>query len=220
MGEREGVFMEEKGKCGRTFWKNVLLKSVSFIRKNAGQMLYYGGVALVLCAFAFAAQQLRVKRNPDAAETAMPIAEIDVAETIQAEETVFLLPETAQIVGGYSALPQWQSELGCWQCHPGMDVSFEDDLARSVAEGRVAAIGENGSYGGFVEVETAEFLLRYASIEPIKDIEVGDELEAGECIGRVNSSMPGETSSGAHMHFEMMKDGAHVDPAQWIENAN
>lgn len=212
--------MEEKRKCVMLFWKKALRKIGMFIRRNAGQALYYAGVALVLCAFAFAAQQLRMKRNPDAAEAAMPIAEIEAAETVQTEEIVFFLPETAQIVREYSAQPQWQAELGCWQCHPGMDVRFEDDMARSIAEGRVVVIGENGSYGGFVEVETAEFLLRYASIEPLEEMEVGMELKAGEKIGTANSSMPGEGSLGAHIHLEMMKDGAHVDPAQWIENAN
>lgn len=48
-------------------------------------------------------------------------------------------------------------------------------------------------------------------------VEVGDVVTAGQIIGGVGSTGLFESLEPAHLHFEMLKGGAYVDPAEYIE---
>jgi murein DD-endopeptidase MepM/ murein hydrolase activator NlpD len=45
-------------------------------------------------------------------------------------------------------------------------------------------------------------------------VEVGQQVEAGETLGKVGST---GLSTGAHLHWELRVQGAAVDPMQWVE---
>ena len=47
-------------------------------------------------------------------------------------------------------------------------------------------------------------------------VEPGQSVRKGEVIGYVGSS---GMSTGPHLHYEIMKDGKFVDPADYIENS-
>lgn len=185
------------------------------IRKNAAQIAYYGGVALALCAFAFAAQGIRDHREKTQTVPALPAVEME--ESAQAESAAFVLPQAYTIIREYVPSPEWNAQLGCWQSHPGADFTSADQTALSICEGVVRSVGKNGIYGGFVEVVAGEVLVRYASIAPAEDLAAGSALSVGDAIGTMNSSMPAEAHTGAHLHLEIQSKGRCLDPLELME---
>ena len=53
----------------------------------------------------------------------------------------------------------------------------------------------------------------YRFIEEAEGLKVGDQVERGEVIGVVAEANGDEYKEGAHLHFEVLQNGANVDPA-------
>ena len=45
---------------------------------------------------------------------------------------------------------------------------------------------------------------------------MGDKVEKGEVIATVAEATGNEYKDGAHLHFEVRKDGKTVDPAEYL----
>ena len=43
-------------------------------------------------------------------------------------------------------------------------------------------------------------------------VSVGDTVEKGQLLGTMAATRGSESLAGSHLHFEMMKDGAVIDP--------
>lgn len=83
----------------------------------------------------------------------------------------------------------------------------------SVAAGVVVSSGTRYGYGLLVEVNHGNgFLTRYAHNET-NQVKVGDIVSRGQVIAKMGSS---GRSTGPHVHFEVLKDGKHQDPAQYL----
>jgi murein DD-endopeptidase MepM/ murein hydrolase activator NlpD len=57
----------------------------------------------------------------------------------------------------------------------------------------------------------------YDYIEVREDLKVGDEVEKGEEIGTIAAPTGNEYKDGAHLHFEVWKDGKSVDPNTYFD---
>jgi murein DD-endopeptidase MepM/ murein hydrolase activator NlpD len=97
-------------------------------------------------------------------------------------------------------------------CHTGLDFAAPTGTPiRAVTRGRITEVGDAGAYGNRT-VETLEdgTELWYCHQVSI-DVRVGDEVAAGQQIGRVGST--GNTT-GPHLHLEVRPGaGDPVDPA-------
>lgn len=187
--------------------------------RNRGQVLYYGGIAFVLCAFALAAQNLRAERVEEAeGASALPVQETEQAELPQ--QGRYALPEGSEILRAYSAQPEWCAEMGCWQCHTGVDIAFSDSQVRAVCDGEISAIGRDGSSGGFLNTQGGEEQVRYSSMTPLETLEIGMEVKAGDVLGTADESRVGEAWAGAHLHLEILRDGKTIDPSPLLESGN
>ena len=198
-------------------WGRRLLKSMRLYGK---EIIYYGGVALALTAIAFAAEHYRGDRLPEPAAPALPAVELTTASA-EAEETqtMFCTPEGATVLRAYAAEPQWNAALGLWENHEAIDYCLDGDAVTSLSAGVVRTVGKSGVYGGFVEVECGEYLLRYASIAPRDDLMPGDPLEIGDIIGKADLSLPAESELGAHLHLELLYGENRENFAVICENA-
>jgi murein DD-endopeptidase MepM/ murein hydrolase activator NlpD len=99
--------------------------------------------------------------------------------------------------------------------HEGLDIAGKtgsDVLA--VAEGIVTWVGERGGYGGLVEVDHGNgYVTRYAHNKTIK-VKKGDRVTKGETLALMGST---GRSTGPHVHFEVLRDGQHVNPYNFIK---
>lgn len=191
-------------------------KLAALVRAHMGKIAYYACVALVLSAIAYAAEQYRVDRTSEADALMLPAVEQEAAAPLEAQPAL-ILPEGAEKLRAYGRIPEWNAELGLWEAHEAVDYRYPEENVQSLSAGIVCTVGKSGVYGGFVEVEAGEYLLRYASISVDPAIEPGAEIGLGEHIGRVDASMPGEVQMGPHLHLELYLAGKAVDFEAYAE---
>lgn len=72
---------------------------------------------------------------------------------------------------------------------------------------------DGGAMGKYIEVQHHNgFMTRYTQLYEVS-VEEGQSVKQGESIGAVGSS---GQSTGPHLHFEIWKNGDHVNPADYI----
>ena len=110
--------------------------------------------------------------------------------------------------------------------HAGIDlVKYRNQLDDIIAaqKGKVVGVRKdvkgfvNGSYGNYVKLqhedgyETLYAHLAYGSVK----LNVGDVVDAGEVLGSMGAT---GMAYGAHLHFEVRKNGKTVDPKPFLDD--
>jgi len=98
--------------------------------------------------------------------------------------------------------------------HKGMDfASGAGNDVLAVASGIVTWAGPREGYGNLVEINHGNGLTtRYGHASRIL-VNVGDEVQRGQAIAQVGST---GRSTGPHVHFEVLKNGAQVNPMGFV----
>lgn len=97
--------------------------------------------------------------------------------------------------------------------HKGVDIAApRGTTVFAAAEGEVIRIGRDpAGYGNFIEMRHPNGMTTlYAHLSRI-DVASGDRIGSRERIGLVGST---GYSTGPHLHFEIRRDGAQVNPAR------
>lgn len=112
-------------------------------------------------------------------------------------------------------------EKRSYESHPGVDLKASSgSQIKSPADGKVLkAEFTNGACGGMIQIEHGGgFISRFCHC---KDIQVssGQAVKQGDPIG-LSGGAKGDKgagrSTGAHLHFELKKDGQLVDPLDYV----
>ncbi|MGH6950207.1 MAG: murein hydrolase activator EnvC family protein [Vitreimonas sp.] len=99
--------------------------------------------------------------------------------------------------------------------HPGTDIAVAAGTAvHAPASGRVLRVGAPGALNGYggqvVEIDHGDRVrTRYSNLDGVTLTE-GAEIRAGDTIGRIRAM------DRPHVHVELWRDGALVDPAHEI----
>jgi murein DD-endopeptidase MepM/ murein hydrolase activator NlpD len=81
------------------------------------------------------------------------------------------------------------------------------------AGGVISRAGYEAQYGNMVEIKHAEgFTTRYAHASQLL-VRTGQTVKRGDVIAKVGNT---GRSSGPHLHYEVMRAGAHINPASMI----
>lgn len=114
----------------------------------------------------------------------------------------FQMPSYGVITSGYG--PRYDG------FHRGIDIAGPlGSEIKASAPGKVTFAGYLGTYGYVVFVKHNNgYETRYAHLLRIHAKE-GDDVNTGDVLGEMGSS---GNSTGAHLHFEILKDGQHLDP--------
>ena len=137
--------------------------------------------------------------------------------TVNAEDGGDMLdpvPDSAILVGFSDKTLLYNEHYHDWRTHNGIDIAADIGCSVcSAADGTVTETG-TGSYGGYVVIEHNNGIT--ATYAQLGDISVsgGDSVTAGEVIGTVGECW-GENASESHLHYELIKDGKYVDPAEY-----
>lgn len=110
-----------------------------------------------------------------------------------------------QRVDPFSGGTAWHSGLD-FTARPGTEV-------RAAAAGIVIFAAYRADYGNTIEINHGDgYVTRYAHQKELK-VATGDVVKRGQGIGTVGST---GRASGPHLHFEVLKNGRHVDPRRYI----
>ena len=98
--------------------------------------------------------------------------------------------------------------------HSGLDfVGPEGTQVLAVATGVVTYAGRDGNYGQLVEVTHGNgYVTRYAHNERVL-VAVGQTVQKGNPIALMGNT---GRSTGTHLHFEVLRDGAPVNPLAFL----
>lgn len=157
-----------------------------------------------------AAQLAELALAPDAGS--VPTATVDAAQVLASG---FVKP-----VDGVPSSPfglRFHPILRVWKLHSGTDLAAPCGTpVRAVKAGQVTMAGGSKGYGNRVVIDhggglvtTYNHLTSYAAVP-------GLVVKQGQVIGYVGST---GLSTGCHLHFEVMVNGAFVDPAPYLDLA-
>ncbi len=104
------------------------------------------------------------------------------------------------------------------EMHKGIDFAGKmSDPVVAVAKGVVTFSGTRYGYGSVVDVNHGNgYTTRYGHNSKLL-VSVGDTIEKGFQIAEIGSS---GRSTGPHVHFEVLKNGKHVNPMKFINSSN
>lgn len=100
--------------------------------------------------------------------------------------------------------------------HHGVDMGApEGTPIGAFAAGTVVEAGVRGGYGNLVILDHGNGITTRYAHQSSLDVAVGDVVTAGQVIGRVGST---GASTGPHLHFEIRRDGASIDPGPYLSS--
>lgn len=155
-------------------------------------------------------------------ETLEPVTDqpAEPAAEAMAEESDWVWPLEGAVVAAFSSdTLTYNSALGDWRTHSGVDLSAE--LGQEVVAARagtVTAIQEDHLLGKTVTVDCGDGLTTtYGNLADPVSVSAGDTVAAGDLIGTVGETAAGEANDAAWLHFSVEEDGVAVDPMQYLE---
>lgn len=99
--------------------------------------------------------------------------------------------------------------------HEGLDFAGKlGTKVTAVADGIVSWVGDRGGYGGLVEIDHGNgYVTRYAHNKTIL-VKLGERVSKGQKLALMGST---GRSTGPHVHFEVLRDGKHVNPYDFVK---
>lgn len=100
------------------------------------------------------------------------------------------------------------------ETHMGLDFRARvGDPIRVTADGTVVQAGYHGGYGNLVRVRHGFGYETYYGHLSAIDVVVGKKISAGDVVGRAGST---GRSTGPHLHYEVRRNGAPIDPESFL----
>ncbi len=102
--------------------------------------------------------------------------------------------------------------------HRGVDIASPLGSAiRAIGDGVVTHAGEKQGYGQMVEIKHGQgYSTRYAHASTVL-VNLGDRIVKGQEVARVGIT---GRSTGPHLHLEVLRNRAHIDPDTFLQQNN
>ena len=101
------------------------------------------------------------------------------------------------------------------ESHFGTDiVSKENELVKATLDGTIVFAGFTADDGYVVQIQHSHNLTSVYKHSSSVNIKVGDFVKAGEPIAIIGNT--GESSKGAHLHFELWYNGFSINPQDYV----
>ena len=118
-------------------------------------------------------------------------------------------PDIGVVSSGFG--PRRDPFDGVTRMHDGVDIAVPAGTPiAAAAGGKVIFSGAAGGYGNMVEIAHDNGLVTRYAHTAANLVTVGDAVKLGQSIALVGNT---GRSTGAHLHFEVRRDGKPVDPA-------
>ena len=116
-------------------------------------------------------------------------------------------------------MPIYSKTLDQYMTHPGIDIAAAlSTKVKAIAAGTVTKVAEDDRYGMTVEITHGNGIVSiYSNLADKGLAEEGDAVSQGDVIGAVGETALFETLEESHLHLEMTRDSAYVDPTEYIK---
>lgn len=140
---------------------------------------------------------------------------LDEQKKYQASHMIWPLPSDHHIYSyfGYRVAPK----AGASKYHQGLDIGgAKGSKIVAVLSGTVTEAKYHPSSGNYVEIDHGNGIrTRYLHCSQLL-VSRGEKVSQGDVISLVGST---GVSTGAHLHFSVIKNGAYVDPYPYVKSA-
>lgn len=141
-----------------------------------------------------------------------PNAQIERQGVLHGETSPMKLPVDGRISSEYGS--RNDPFTGETRFHHGLDIAAPAGTpVYPAAQGTVIFSGKREGYGNLVEIRHDDGTVTRYGHTAMNLVRQGDKAEAGVPIALVGST---GRSTGPHLHFEVVKDGASVDPGTML----
>lgn len=134
----------------------------------------------------------------------------------------FIAPVTnMDVVNDYTFY--YNKTLDCYHYHTGLDMAAEAGTeVVACVDGTVESITVGDVLDGtkIVLSHADGVKTSYYFIDAAENLKVGDSVKRGDVIGTVAEPTGSEYKEGAHLHFEVEKNGSIVDPNEYLDIAD
>lgn len=114
----------------------------------------------------------------------------------------------------------YNKTLDCYHYHTGLDMSAEAGTdVMACLDGTVESITVGDLLDGtkIVLSHADGVKTSYYFVDAAEDLKVGDTVSRGDVIGKIAQPTGSEYKDGAHLHFEVSKNGEVVDPNDYLD---
>lgn len=170
------------------------------------------------------AEQPPVSTTPPAPVSAASEGDVIAAGTwtqddVWQEPDTWRWPVAGEIERGHSVEAlSYDVTMADWRTHDGVDIMAQQgEVVVAAADGRVVSVRQDDLYGTTVEIEHGSGIKTvYSNLADTPTVSEGDSVSAGDVIGSVGKTASCEIGQSSHIHFAMSKDGASVDPMNYL----
>ena len=143
-----------------------------------------------------------------------------IAINNKSKELVLELPISGDVIKEFAKDKLVFSEtLNEWITHDGVDILGEvASPVKASADGTVESIKMDPRYGNTIiinhgdEYKGDEYKTVYSNLSTLELVYVGKKVQQGEIISGIGDGFGFESKEGAHLHFEVIKNGENIDP--------
>lgn len=146
-----------------------------------------------------------------------PVTPDDPAPVIKT--ITFISPvENASSVQAYTESMTFNPTLKRYESHKATDfIAPEGANVLAVYEGTIESVDNTLLDGVTVVINHGNGLKTvYNSLADDEFVKVGQTVNQGDIIGKVSATNRRESALGAHLHFEVLKEGVSVDPVAYL----
>lgn len=119
-----------------------------------------------------------------------------------------------------SGAPMYSATMRDWRVHTGTDLIAEPgEQVLACANGRVEQVYTDPMLGNVVVIEHGDYHFSYCGLGEDFTVAVGDVVTIGQAIGTV-TAVPMESADEPHLHLEVRRDSAYLDPRSVLEGEN
>lgn len=113
----------------------------------------------------------------------------------------------------------YSNTLQEWTTHTGIDIKADKTtVVKSAEAGTVKTIKNDPRYGLTIIIEHENgFQTVYSNLLTSEFVVEGEKVEKGQSLGTVGNTAAFEVADESHLHFEILKDSAQVDPSIYLK---
>ena len=113
----------------------------------------------------------------------------------------------------------YSNTLQEWTTHTGIDIKADKTtVVKSAEAGTVKTIKNDPRYGLTIIIEHENgFQTVYSNLLTSEFVVEGEKVEKGQSLGTVGNTAAFEVADEPHLHFEILKDSAQVDPNIYLK---